>query len=628
MTEQEKKELLKDVRIYMTDPKNSKKWKMAPYFSSVVLNFLNNYADKFDDPERVMNVVKRLKVVPFREGDEFKKNDGEFLNDTIVYSNVSQEFKNRKDAIRLVNEKLPKIIAFNQYSSDRLNFKFNESDEVKSETQKEDTTSSKENPELSETKKSKPIIKNEALAQLFKSLEEVDYNNWEQSDHGDLMENYKLYTHELAHAFALFETIPQDSQKSNIDWNSSTKYMGGVDIFEFNFIHEGMTEWIALKNIGKLTDDEQLKIVNYYRKDGDKIGFENEKFFICGDDNYIPFVWYANVIHTLFPEGFYDIYFNGRKNVDKYSDDYPHLKLEDLTDYYGRNIQKFQKEVKDDEKDEQKVKQYLNEIKDDFIDLKQQLALYVETGIVPLEKYKNVSACLDNCYSDLCFYKNIESKEDEILQEEELRGELDISKEENKEDDNHLKCLVVGEKENYYDEIEVVKYSDLPRSWNLKIADDFLTEESLETKIWVLKNGTVGLGEDAIKAFRQNKYDITDAVMIDCKYGKAPIIVKQDNKNSVKRYESAEDYIYHFIRPDYKTNYKLSKEQSYAALSIAKAMQPDGKNYGIYAYKNLEFDKNVLDSLHENSPKTILYGIGTSEMIKKQEKKEKPFGEE
>ena len=603
MTKQEKKELLEEVRTYVTDPKNSQKWKMAPYFSSVVLNFLNNYADKFDDPERVMNVVERLQVKPFRQSNDFIGTGGSELNDTMVYSAVSEEFKKREDAIKLVNEKLPKIILLNQYDFD------------------------KENIDFDANNKNKYDIKKEVLTQLFNSLEEGDYDRWEQNKYSDLMLNYQTCVHELAHAFASFEIISKDTQKSSKDWDSSIKYMGGVDLFELNFIHEGMTEWIAKNNIANLTNEERLKIVNYYRKGDQKVGLENKELFNIIGNMYKPFVDYADVIHTLFPEGFYDIYFNGRKNIDKYSDDHPHLKLEDLTDYYGRNIQKFEKEIKKDEKDEKKVKQYLSEVKDDFIDLKKQLALYVETGILPIEKYREVSESLDCCCKGLGLYKEIELKEDEILQEEEFRGELDISKEVDREEANCLKYLAIGEKEDYFNEMEIAEYSDLPHSWNLKIADDFLTEESSETKIWVLKDGTVGFGEDAIKAFRQNKYDITDAVMIDCGYDKTPQIIKQNNENSFKRYESARDYIDNFIKPDYKTNYKLSKEQSYATLSIANAIRPEGKNYGIFAYKNLDFDKEVLDGLHENSPKTILYKINTSEMIKRQEKMEKPFGE-
>ena len=142
--------------------------------------------------------------------------------------------------------------------------------------------------------------------------------------------------------------------------------------------------------------------------------------------------------------------------------------------------------------------------------------------------------------------------------------------------------------------------------------------KSFNEKIWVLRDGTVGFGDDAIKAFRQHGYDITDAVMIDYKHDKAPLITKQNNHHSLGRYEDVETYEKYFIYPDYETKQKLSKEQSCAVLTMAISAQPEDKNLNIMFFDNLEFNKKALESLEQNFPQIKLTKVRLQEAPRNQ----------
>ena len=661
MTEQEKKDLLREIRIYMTDPKNSQKWKMAPYFSSVVLNFVNNYADKFDDPERIMNVVHRLKVEPFRKDDDYFKWNGVMVGNNVVHKFIETEMEkvspeeleemqkalitddSYKDKfIKFIdsyyeteqeaNEASPISLRLNQDRDDINNivieeFKNESKKEDDNKTEKEGEGDIKENNQS--TKKDVKIgLKTEKLAELFSSLGKFDDlkvdERYETSSFYNL---YKTLTHELAHGMAHYKSenkaIEEMSIKAVEEMSIRDRYLGGVNFDELNYIHEGMTEWLAQKAVKNLS----------------------EKRFSGIYVSYKPFVVYAEIIHTLFPEGFYDIYFNGSGKLKKYENIYPDLSLEDLITKYGKAIQDLQNFEDQEEKDTLSVCPYYDNVKYQFSDLKNKILKYAKEGIISKDKSIYILFQLNWCYSQFSCSKIFpidflgEGFEKKYIdfQKLELENRLDLSKcksaKQEGGDCEILTYLDIKQDENEEKNIFSLKADKIKELTNgtakiFNLSNSLLDKESeiLDTKIWVLKDGTVGFGDNAIKAFRQHNYDIEDAVMIDCKYEKMPQITKQDNQFSIAQYEEANLYEKFFIRPDYETKQKLSKEQSCAVLSMALSAQPQQKNYGIMFFDNLEFDEKVLKDFEQNFSKTKLIKVSGKTMTEKQKQKDEKIG--
>ena len=625
MTEQEKKELLKDVRVYMTDPKNSKRWKMAPYFSSVVLNFLNNYADKFDDPERIMNVVSRLKVEPFRKTDNFV-NWGLMVGNNVIHKFVETELEAvLPEDLKAAEEELKT----NKLYRDSIIKKVNEYYENEQENNEISPISLRLNQyrnaedDIIIDEKGNVNLKEEKLAELFSSLGESDSLEIDERYETSSFYNvYKTLTHELIHGMAHYKSENKAIEEMSIT-NYRDRYLGGVNFDKLNYIHEGMTEWLAQKAVKSLNKDKFSKI------------------FV----SYEPFVAYAEIIHTLFPEGFYDIYFNGSEKLKKYEKVYPDLTLNDLITKYGKSIQNLQKFKDRKEKDELSFYVNYDEVRYQFSDLRKKVLKYAKQGLISNEQRKHILEQMNLCYGKfpenktfpIDFLTESYDKKFSELEEYELKKQLALSKLKSaKRESGDCEKLTYLDIKQYEDKLNTIyllskdKMNQLNegKAKKFELGKEILDKESeiFDTKIWVLKDGTVGFGDDAIKAFRQHQYDIEDAVMINCKYDHVPQIIKQDNKFSLGKYRYTKTYEELFIRPDYETEQKLSKEQSYSVLNMAISVLPENKNQEILFFDNLEFDEEALKSLDEHFPKIKLSKVSGKTIAKRQKEKDEKNG--
>ena len=619
MTEQEKKELLAEVRTYVTDPKNSQKWKMAPYFSSVVLNFLNNYADKFDDPERVMNVVKRLKVEPFRKNDRiyYASAFGLMVGNNSVDSIVEKDLRN----LKYPNVEMRKKISYDESYKNQFIKEINHIYEHEQRFNERFPISLRLNQynideSFDYTDAKGKDLKAEKIAELFSSLGENDNFNVDKvKDSQTFYERYETLTHELAHGFAHYKSESKAKEEINLK-NQRDKYQGGVNSDKLNYIHEGMTEWLARKAVDNLNKDMFSKI----------------------SVTYEPFVAYAEIIHTLFPEGFYDIYFNGPEKLKKYENIYPDLSLEDMIEKYGKLIQNLKSNEKRIDILDLEPSIASDEVRYHFSNLKKKVLKYAQEGVISKEKSRHILEQMNLCYNDRIYPidfltescdREFITLEKLVLNYERIYFHYRLSKIEDG-DYRLLTYLDVKKDGNKLDKIHTfredkVKKMTEEKVKKIKIDKEVLDKESeiLDTKIWVLKDGTVGFGDDAIKAFRQHRYDIEDAVMIDCKYDRMPQIIKQNNQSSLSKYSNAKLYEETFIKPDYETKQKLSKEQSCAVLSMAVSVGPDNKNLGIMIFDNLEFDKEALKSLEQNFPKIKVHKVSGKRLAEEQKERDK-----
>ena len=655
MTEQEKKELLKDVRTYMTDPKNSQKWKMAPYFSSVVLNFLNNYADKFDDKERVMNVVERLKVEPFRKGDDYLESVGSMVGKNSTKELMKSEMQKyisseASEALKVLEasgekislEELPKKLteeikkkteefnknlredkAYREEYLNGMNKAFDEEEQIFDElfpislrlnqyTGDKGSILTDEEGKVVTNEEGYVNLKPEKIAELFASLDgNVDPKENRPAELSSLYNNYETLTHELTHALASYKTDKKAYEEASV-YNFRDRYMGGVNFDKLNYIHEGMTEWLAQKAVRNLNKETFSKI----------------------GVSYEPFVYYAEIISTLFPKGFYDIYFNGTEKLKKYENIYPDLSLNDMITKYGKVLQNLQNFENQKEKDDFTTFVCYEDLKYQFSDLKRKVLNYAEKGIISQGDVRFILGHMNVCYKKfpnsnlfpIDFLTESCDKRFVEFEQYELENRLALNKSKyakNKEGDfENLIYINIKQDKNIIKKIHTLSKEKMEELTEGKVIGlNVLNTESenFDTKIWILKDGTVGFGDNAIKAFRQHKYDITDAVMIDCKYDKMPQIIKQDNGYSLGRYRSARAYEEIFIHPDYKTKQKLSKEQSYSVLDMAISVLPKNKDPEVMFFDNLEFDEEALEDLHQRYPKIKLSKVSPQKTQNKQD---------
>lgn len=364
MTQQEKDVLLKQIDEIFDNPKYKKNLGIYPEFREIAKIVATDY-----DVCDIIEILKHTKVTPFNRSAHIfgvnQKDDGSFVTASLGCSSSKSD-----DATNKVYKE--RSIFLNQYYEERDNFDFEDfgimfneflSDEKAEEIKQPDNIKLEEltdekalslqdgkivvrvESEAEKRRKSKfDKIRREEITSGNKILEDYFFGDVEEDElekfkaqnpkilNMDIEEQIAKYYNPRVRLkqdlqaktlreffYEVFEDKNKKGQKyKKIDLyerkttllheflHAVTKrygfYHGGVNLGTRYFLHEGMTEWLTVKTIKKHPE--------FFFKDGvHKI----EPFL-----PYAGFVAYVEMMNQIFPGSIKDVYFGGKKEIEKY----------------------------------------------------------------------------------------------------------------------------------------------------------------------------------------------------------------------------------------------------------------------------------------------------------------------
>ena len=378
MTQQEKEVLLKQIDEIFDNPKYKKNLGVYPEFREIAKIVATDY-----DACDITEILKNIKVMPFKRSAQTfgvsKKSDGTFVTTSLGCSTSETE-----DTSNKVYK--DRSIFLNQYFEERSNFDFEDFGIVREDflnIEKVKDTKQLDDIKLDELTDEKAlslqdgkiVVRVESNAEKQRKSkfdkvrrEEVTSGNKILEDYlfglveEDELEKFKAENPKISNmdierqiekyynpqvrlkqdlqskalrAFfcEVFENKSKKCQKQKKTdlyerkttllhefLHTVTKrygfYHGGVNLNNRYFLHEGMTEWLTVKTIKKHPE--------FFFKEGvHKI----EPF-----SAYASFVAYVEMMNQIFPGSIKDIYFGGKKEIEKYKK--PNFSLREMIDNF------------------------------------------------------------------------------------------------------------------------------------------------------------------------------------------------------------------------------------------------------------------------------------------------------